>query len=144
MRLAFQKPLYLHSMKPKNVIFSLCLVLVILTLMVSRIQHEPKVKEVFDRHPSTIFYTPQVLCRMNCLQISKENIEEIMQKGIINFNQSDRGAKPCPVLVLQGETNNGKKLKVIFSQCKSKTSVITCYDLHHNVECNCSYNVRTQ
>src|SRR3569833_660851 len=129
-------------MKSKNVIFSLCLVLVILSLVVSRIQHEPKIGEAFDRHPSTIFYTPQALCRMNCLHITKENIEEIMQKGIINFSQSDRSTRPCPVLDLQGQTSDGQKLKVIFSQCKSKTSVITCYDLQYDVECNCFENTR--
>jgi len=93
-------------MKSKNVIFSLCLVLVILSLMVSRIQHEPKVVEAFDRHPSTIFYTSQALCRMNCLHISKESIEEIMQKGIINVSQSDRSTMPGPVLALQGQTSD--------------------------------------
>jgi hypothetical protein len=127
-------------MKPKNVIFSLCLILVMLALAVSRIQHEPKVKEAFDRHPSSIFYTPQALCQMSCLLINKENIGEIMQKGIINFGQSDRSARPCSVFVLQGQTRDGNKLKVTFSQCKNTTSIISCYDLQHNVECNCSEN----
>lgn len=131
-------------MKPKNVIFSLCLILVILALVVSRIQHEPKVKEAFDRHPLSIFYTPDALCHMDCLHISKENIEEIMQKGIINFSQSDRGARPCPVLVLQGQTSDGKKLKVIFSQCKSTTNVLACYDPGHYIDCNCSGDVKSK
>ena len=124
-------------MKPKNVIFSLCLIVVILALGVSRIQDVPKGKEAFDRHPLSIFYTPEALCHMDCLHISKANIEEIMQKGIINFSQSDRGARPCPILVLQGQTSDGKKLKVTFSQCKSTTNLLACNDLGHNIDCNC-------
>jgi hypothetical protein len=124
-------------MKGKNVIFSLCLILAVLAIMVSRIQHEPRAREAFNRHPSQLYYTKHALCRMDCREISKEDINEIMQKGIINFSKSDRNDKPCPTYALQGETNDGEKLRVIFAQCNEETKVVTCYNLDEDFECHC-------
>jgi hypothetical protein len=129
--------LSLFSMKPKNVIFSLCLVLVVLAILVSRIQHEPKTREAFDRHPSRLLYTSHAMCRMDCRRISKEDINEIMEKGIINFNKSDRYDRPCPTFALQGETSDGEKLRVIFAQCDKETKVVTCYNLQEDFKCHC-------
>ena len=125
------------SMKPKNVIFSLCLILAVLAILVSRIQHEPKAKEAFDRHPVQLLYTKHALCRMDCRRISREDIREIMEKGIINFNKSDRFDRPCPTYALQGETSDGEKLRVIFAQCDRETKVVTCYNLQEDFECHC-------
>lgn len=124
-------------MKGKNVIFSLFLILAVLAIVVSRIQHEPRVKEAFDRHPSKLYYTKHALCRMDCRRISKEDITEIMQKGIINFNKSDRNDKPCPTYAIQGETSDGEKLRVVFAQCSDETKVVTCYNLEEDFECHC-------
>ena len=74
---------------------------------------------------------------MDCRFISKEDIREIMQKGIINFNKSDRNDKPCPTFALQGETEDGEKLRVIFAQCDDETKVVTCYNLNEDFECHC-------
>jgi hypothetical protein len=124
-------------MKSKNVIFSLCLVIVVLALLVVRMRHEPGAKEAFDRRPSKVYYTKHALCRMDCRFIRKEDIREIMQKGIINFNKSDRNDKPCPTFALQGETEDGEKLRVIFAQCDDETKVVTCYNLNEDFECHC-------
>lgn len=124
-------------MKGKNVIFSLFLIVAVLVIVVSRIQHEPRVKEVFDRHPSKLYYTKHALCRMDCRRISKEDIAEIMQKGIINFNKSNRNEKPCPTYAIQGETSDGEKLRVVFAQCSNETKVVTCYNLKEDFECHC-------
>jgi hypothetical protein len=34
---------------------------------------------------------------------------------------------PCPTYALQGYTNDGQHLRVIFAQCATKTKVVTCY-----------------
>ena len=124
-------------MKGKNVIFSLFLILAVLAIVVARIQHEPRIKEAFDRHPSKLYYTQHALCRMDCRRISKEDIAEIMQKGIINFNKSNRNDKPCPTYAIQGETSDGEKLRVVFAQCSDETKVVTCYNLKEDFECHC-------
>jgi hypothetical protein len=124
-------------MKGRNVIFSLGLIVAVLAIVVSRIQHEPRAREAFDRSPEHLVYSKHALCRMDCRQISREDIDEIMQKGIINFSKSDRNDKPCPSYALQGLTSDGESVRVIFAQCPSETKVITCYQLNKDFECHC-------
>jgi hypothetical protein len=124
-------------MQGKNVIFSLVMILVVLAIMVSRIQHEPRAREAFDREPQKLSFTKHALCRMDCRKISREDIEEIMKEGIINFSKSNKADRPCPTFALQGETDDGEKLRIIFGQCGGETKVITCYHLDKDFQCQC-------
>jgi hypothetical protein len=124
-------------MKTKRATYSLILILILLVAFIFRRWHEPIPKEAFDRHPSHIYYTKHALCRMDCRNISKEDIDEIMEKGIINFNKSNKRDRPCPTFALQGETHDGEKLRVIFAQCSDETKIVTCYNLQEDFECHC-------
>jgi hypothetical protein len=74
---------------------------------------------------------------MDCRQISKEDIDEVMEKGIINLSKSDKYDRPCPTFALQGRTSDGENLRVIFAQCQSETKIITCYNLEEEFKCHC-------
>jgi hypothetical protein len=74
---------------------------------------------------------------MDCRLISKEEIMEIMKKGIINFGRSDRKDRPCPTFALQGRTSSGESLRIIFAQCREETKVVTCYNLEKEFSCDC-------
>lgn len=124
-------------MKTGRATFSLILVLLVLAVFVFRRWQEPPQREAFDRQPSHLYYTKHALCRMDCRQISKEDIREIMSKGIINFNMSDRPDRPCPTYALQGVTSDGEKIRVIFAQCQAETKVVTCYNLEQEFDCHC-------
>ena len=124
-------------MKSRRATYSLIFVLILLFVFIYKRWHEPFPREAFDRHPSHLYYTKHALCRMDCRHISKEEINEIMEKGIINFNKSDRRDRPCPTFALQGETNGGEKLRVVFAQCNDETKVVTCYNLEEDFECHC-------
>ena len=124
-------------MKTGPATFSLIIVLLLLAVFIWQRWREPLSREAFDRHPNHLQYTRHAICRMDCRHISKEDIEEIMQKGIINFYKSNRSDKPCPTFALQGETSDGEKLRVIFAQCNSETRVVTCYNLNEDPECHC-------
>jgi len=124
-------------MKKSRATRSLIIVLLLLFVFIYKRWQEPARHEVFDRHPAHLYYTKHALCRMDCRHISKEEINEIMQKGIINFNKSNRNDRPCPTFALQGETGDGEKLRVIFAQCSEETKVVTCYNLEEDFECHC-------
>jgi hypothetical protein len=124
-------------MKSKQATYSLIIVLILLFVFIYKRWQEPARREAFDRHPSHLYYTKHALCRMDCRHISREDIDEIMQKGIINFNKSDRSDRPCPTFALQGVTNEGEKIRVIFAQCTDETKVVTCYNLEEDFECHC-------
>lgn len=127
----------LAAMKGVNVIFSVLLVLAALALFVWRTHHEPRAREAFDRHPAHLVYTRHAQCRMDCRRISREDIAEIMEKGLINFSKSDRNDRPCPTYALQARISTGENLRVIFAQCAAETKVITCYNLEQDFECHC-------
>jgi hypothetical protein len=91
----------------------------------------------FDRRISTLQYTRHALCRMDCRHISKQEIEEIMRAGEINYAKSNSGDKPCPTFAVQGHTGDGQQIEVIFGQCERETKVITCYELEREYECFC-------
>lgn len=124
-------------MKKRNVIVPvLILVLAFLVFLIRR-WNEPERKEAFDRKPASVMYTKHAFCRMECTQISKSEVEEIMQNGIINFSKSNRSAAPCPVFALQGRTSSGENIRVIFAQCRAETKVLTCYNLKEEFSCYC-------
>ena len=124
-------------MKSRNQVVALVLLVLLFVVFIIRRWNEPVKKEAFDRNPATLIYTRHALCRMECRQIDKNEIREIMTKGIINFNKSNRRDRPCPTFALQGKTSTGEKLRVIFAQCAAETKVITCYNLEEDFACDC-------
>ncbi|MDB5197846.1 MAG: hypothetical protein JWP88_2217, partial [Flaviaesturariibacter sp.] len=107
-------------MNSRNVIFTLFLALALVGIFIKRMGQEPRAREAFDRHPAHLTFTKHALCRMDCRHISQEDIEEVMQKGIINLNKSDRNDRPCPMYAMQGTTSDGENLRVIFAQCDAE------------------------
>lgn len=124
-------------MKPVRVVFSLVIVIGFFLVFVLKRWKEPPQREAFDRHPATVYYTKHALCRMDCRHISKAEIAEIIEKGSINFNKSNRNDRPCPTFALQGRTASGENIRVIFAQCVDETKVVTCYNLEEDFECHC-------
>lgn len=125
-------------MRSRNATATLIIILIVVVYAALRwLVLEPHKKEVFDRHPLHLVYTHHALCRMDCRHISKEDIAEIMERGIIFLNKSNMSDRPCPTYALQGFTNKNEDLRVIFAQCDSVTKVVTCYNLHKEFECHC-------
>ena len=124
-------------MKKRNVLVPLFLLALVFIVFLVRRWNEPRQKEAFDRVPGKLAYSGRARCQMACRSITTEDINEIMQKGIINFNQSNKMARPCPVFALQGRTTGGKSLRVFFSQCPQQSTVIACFRLKQTDDCYC-------
>jgi len=125
-------------MKKRTSILPLLLLLLVFLTFLIRRWNEPKRREAFDRNPQQLVYTANALCRMSCRSISKTEIAEIMEKGIINFNLSDRRYQPCPIFTLQGQTAGGELIRVVFEQCRDKTAVLNCYNMKKEFNCTCA------
>jgi hypothetical protein len=131
------------SSKAKPFIFLLILALAVIFISKWRGVQQKAQPEVerrergFDRRVSTLEYTKHALCRMDCRQISKADIADIMRSGEINYAKTDVNDRPCPTYAVQGYSNDGQHLRVIFAQCQTKTKVVTCYDLEKDFECHC-------
>lgn len=124
-------------MQPKNVIFTLALVLIVLAIVVSRIQHEPRRKEIFYRDTNNIVYTTTAVCQMKCFDIREKDVEQIISKGIINFSRSNR-QQSCPTFTLQGQVVNGTTLVTVVAQCSGQSTVLYCTLLHVQKKCSCN------
>ena len=124
-------------MKSKRATWSLLVVLVFLGLFLISRWREPAAREALERHPAELVYTRHAICRMQCRHISREEVMEILSHGIIHFNKSNRGARPCPTFALQGRTASGERIEVIFAQCREQTRVVTCYNLQKEFDCEC-------
>lgn len=124
-------------MKNRSVVVSIILLIALFLIFLIRRWNEPAPKEAFDRHPTSLSFTKHARCRMDCRHISEEEIREIMGKGIINFNHSNKRDRPCPTFALQGRTTSGESIRVIFAQCPTETKVVTCYNLEEDFECSC-------
>ena len=132
-------------MKSKSVGFLFLIILAIAVVFINKWRGVEEVADPqttirqrgFDRRVSTLEYTQHAICRMDCRKISKSDIQDIMLTGEINYAKTDVNDKPCPTYALQGYTNDGQRIRVIFAQCQTKTKVVTCYDLEKDFECHC-------
>lgn len=124
-------------MKGRNVVFTLLLMLLLFALAMVRRWQEPKRKEPFNR-TAPLQYAAFALCQMACKHISKDAVQQVMQKGIIHFNISNRRHWPCPTYVVQARTAQGRYLRVVFEQCDNKTLVQAADDLEKKDSCHCT------
>lgn len=74
---------------------------------------------------------------MECRHISQAEVEDIMQRGTINYNKSDLQNARCPRYALEGLTKDDQRVRIIFAQCNASTTVVTVIDLEHDYSCHC-------
>lgn len=103
---------------------------------------EDEVKEV-----ETIIYTKHALERMKQRNISKEDIEKVIEKGVINKEKSTlKAINSCPIIAKQGFNEmDDTCVRVIYSKCASdnyndnthkfSNEIITTYNLKKS-ECS--------
>jgi len=91
----------------------------------------------FDRRVSYLEYSEHAKCRMQCRKISQREVEEIMQKGKINYNKSELQNARCPRYALEGITSDNQRVRIVYAQCNEKTVVVTVIDLETDYLCNC-------
>ena len=92
------------------------------------------------RHHKLI-YTSHARCRMECREITEGEVEFVLGNGILNEAKSreenEEAAGHCPTYALEGKTNDGQQVRIIFGACDKITKVITVIDLGKDHECNC-------
>jgi len=82
-------------------------------------------------------YTAHAKCRMQCRQTSEAEVSEILRSGTINYKKSNLNDKPCPTYAIEGNTNDGQKVRIVFAACKTNTRVVTTIDIGKEHECDC-------
>lgn len=97
---------------------------------------ETIIKEELREWP--LEFTRHANCRMKCRGISKEEIAMILVDGDVNFGKSEVRGKPCPTYAIEGDTEDGQFIRIVFAKCDSSTRIVTAIDLgaKHNCDCN--------
>lgn len=91
----------------------------------------------FDRRTSFLDYSNHARCRMQCRKISQAEVEEIMEEGKINYSKSDLKNTRCPRYAVEGVTNDDQRVRIVYAQCNTSTTVVTVIDLERDWSCDC-------
>ncbi|NII29519.1 DUF4258 domain-containing protein [Pseudoflavitalea sp. X16] len=91
----------------------------------------------FDRRTSNMIYTKHARCRMACRHIDESEVQEILEKGIVNERKSEPAGRPDPKYALEGRTHDGQQVRIVFAPTSRGMVVITVIDLDTNWSCDC-------
>jgi Domain of unknown function (DUF4258) len=90
-----------------------------------------------NRNASTLIYSKHARCRMDCRHISETEVVEVLRKGRINYNKSDMRGQPDPKYAIEGLTQDGQEVRIIFANSPRGIVVVTVIDLENEWKCNC-------
>lgn len=103
----------------------------------SPVNNPPIANEAINRH-ALLEYTKHAICRMECRQVTKAEVQEILAQGKINPEKSNPADQPCPTYALEGYSSEGQHLRIVFAPCDNEhAKVITCIDLDKDWTCHC-------
>lgn len=84
-----------------------------------------------------LVYTKHAKCRMDCRNIDTSEVLYILQNGKTNWQKSNENDSPCPSYALEGNTEDGQHVRIVFADCDDATKVITTIDLENEYDCYC-------
>jgi Domain of unknown function (DUF4258) len=91
----------------------------------------------FDRHGKLIL-TKHARCRMDCRHITLQEIREIVNDGVINYEKSEPNSHPDPKYALEGYTEEKQHLRIIVAPENEKLIIVTCIELGVEWQCDCN------
>jgi hypothetical protein len=85
-----------------------------------------------------LVYTKHGKCRMECRQITADEIREIVLNGTVNHQKSNPADKPCPTVAYEGiSTRDRQHIRVVLADCGDQLKVVTVIDLKQDHSCDC-------
>jgi hypothetical protein len=85
-------------------------------------------------HPLEL--TAHARCRMDCRHIDRHEIEELLVDGTWIPDRT-RHDGPCPSHAIEGLSDDGQRLRVVYAACPDETRVVTAIDLGRDHPCDC-------
>ncbi len=76
-------------------------------------------------------------CRMDCRTIDLDEVRAILREGRLNRRKSEPEDRPCPAWAVEGRTDDGQQVRIVYSGCSGETRVITAIDLQNEYACAC-------
>jgi Domain of unknown function (DUF4258) len=97
----------------------------------------PQTEQTFNRKTGHLILTRHARCRMQCRDISEQEINEILRDGEIDYNKSELNEARGPRYALEGYSHEHQHLRVIFAPENDDIVVVTCIDLDKEWPCSC-------
>jgi hypothetical protein len=91
----------------------------------------------FDRRITFLEYSKHAKCRMECRNISQDEVKMIMKEGKVNYSKSDIKNARCPRYAVEGTTDDKQRVRIVYAQCDELTTVVTVIDLDTEWTCHC-------
>ena len=91
-----------------------------------------------NRNIANLIFTKHAKCRMECRDITEDEIKEILHDGNINYNKSDLNDKRGSTYALEGYSHEHQHLRIVFAPEEDKIVVVTCIDLDKEWQCDCN------
>ena len=98
---------------------------------------EKESREGLNRMATSVIYTKHARCRMGCRHISEREVIGILHEGQINFQKSDMRGYPDPKYAVEGKTDDGQEVRIVFAQSPRGVVVVTVIDLGREWSCDC-------
>lgn len=118
--------------------FLLGLILVVFLFKDRTVCKMPGSLKIEEIQKQQIEYSKHASCRMECRQITADNIKEIIQEGKINYSKSNAQDVPCPTYAVEGFSKDGKHLRIVVADCDTISKIVTAIDLElENDTCAC-------
>ena len=83
-----------------------------------------------------LILTKHAKCRMQCRDITFDEIGEIVKDGNINANKSELDTDH-PKYALEGYSHDHQHIRVIIAPEEQNLVVVTCIDLENEHSCDC-------
>lgn len=93
--------------------------------------------ELEDVQLSDLKITKHAGCRMDCRQISKQEILQVLHQGRINKSKT-RTDKRGTTYAYEGSTSDGQRVRVIVAPQSNQVTIVTVIDLDNEWDCNCN------
>lgn len=82
-------------------------------------------------------YTYHARCRMECREIDESEVEALLRTGRIDPSRTRPASRPgqCQTYAVEGNTNDGQRVRIVYGACDDETRVITAIDLGEDHPC---------
>jgi len=95
-------------------------------------------KTGLDRSIDELVISKHAKCRMECRDVTKEEIKAVLKKGTINYSKTDLNDKRGPSYAVEGYGDDRQYLRIVFAPKNNKLVVVTCIDLDKEWQCDCN------
>lgn len=84
-----------------------------------------------------LILTRHAKCRMDCREISKAEVREVIKEGKENKRKSNPNDSRCPTIALEDWTEDGQRVRIIVANCDNVAKLVTVIDLENEYRCDC-------